>query len=1110
MKKTNTKKMLIAASVAILLCSLLIVMGALHVGAADGDVATVTRADGTAVGTYQSFEDAVAAWTDGTTLTLHTDVAGTGEIMILNRSVTLDLNGHTYSRFYRLFDVKEGATLTVTDSSAERSGALRCTKENDSAIFVYGTLNVAGGTISTEGDYCATIYATNGATVNISGGIVEYHGAYRYAVSLLNSAANITGGKIDSVDVQGSTLRVGGDAQIDIIECSDNVIVDFSTSTNADGFQICSWYEQLTVGTNVLLPAGMELQVDTLPVEVLEPCYIGTVSHPHSGGTASCDKQAICETCEKPYGTTPAHNFVGDTCNTCNQQATISVVYSDVAYYAMDAASLQAAVTAMLSDGERSFTVNLPADASAKLFTAIRRALLDAENVNDGSVHLTIAGATAIPAHNELDPAAAIFGNISYMEYVSELASVRLPDALSIGDNAFSKCYNLRSFYAPKVQTVGENAFAHTAIGHAELPEATTIGPGAFKFCSSLNSVSLPRATSIGYAAFQSSNAIVVMELSAQGAITFGEYVLGVSSTDLSSNIKLFLFCDKKSEVTGGTTWNGYTFQFIGWEHGTEETVHDGSKACSECHDYERNHSDIAGSKTESVDTRGTYVTVSYPITNPAAFRRDTATITLVNTSEGNAKVTLGLFNGRIATKIGDTLYFDEQNTVGYMGAELVGNTLIFKYAFPRTEDPIETTHTQEVKYSICFSDENGEERMESGTLWLPYVLYGMKAEFTEQGILLYLDFCSTQGTVIRTGLYNGGEYSIMLSDYYGNTEEYIYLVENEGDRYNKVTREDTANGTVIKIESVSGARISVMLPEGAEGVSVTGNNSSRVTVTATEAVRFYYEYMDANGDTYTYYITVDEPSATIGATLLDRLGFATVDWSDAAQYALALDGVTKYRNGNVTVYLNNCVFKTTGNVVCFTFTPGAPTSHTFSKDEILLIENGEEIELNEDVTVSLDAVLLNDHGFLAATCTEAQYCKYCGGIGEEALGHLWDNGKLTSAPSCTGQGEKTYTCQHDAAHTYTESVNATGHAYDNDCDALCNTCNAERAVAAHADANKDHTCDCCGAALPHEEESGGAATGIVAGIVAGSVAVVGIGGFAVFWFVIKKKKHVA
>ena len=155
MKKTKTKKMLIAASVAILLCSLLIVMGALHVGAADGDVATVTRADGTAVGTYQNFEDAVAAWTDGTTLTLHTDVVGTGEIMILNRSVTLDLNGHTYSHFYKLFDVKQGATLTVTDSSAERSGALRCTEKNDSAIFVYGTLNVAGGTISTDGDYCA-------------------------------------------------------------------------------------------------------------------------------------------------------------------------------------------------------------------------------------------------------------------------------------------------------------------------------------------------------------------------------------------------------------------------------------------------------------------------------------------------------------------------------------------------------------------------------------------------------------------------------------------------------------------------------------------------------------------------------------------------------------------------------------------------------------------------------------------------------------------------------------------------------------------------------------------------------------------------------------------
>ena len=38
-------------------------------------------------------------------------------------------------------------------------------------------------------------------------------------------------------------------------------------------------------------------------------------------------------------------------------------------------------------------------------------------------------------------------------------------------------------------------------------------------------------------------------------------------------------------------------------------------------------------------------------------------------------------------------------------------------------------------------------------------------------------------------------------------------------------------------------------------------------------------------------------------------------------------------------------------------------------------------------------------------------------------------------------------------------------------------------------------------------DDKGGLGAGAIVGIVAGSVAVLGIGGFSIFWFVIKKKK---
>ena len=45
------------------------------------------------------------------------------------------------------------------------------------------------------------------------------------------------------------------------------------------------------------------------------------------------------------------------------------------------------------------------------------------------------------------------------------------------------------------------------------------------------------------------------------------------------------------------------------------------------------------------------------------------------------------------------------------------------------------------------------------------------------------------------------------------------------------------------------------------------------------------------------------------------------------------------------------------------------------------------------------------------------------------ALGHSWDEGKITKAPTCTEAGEKTYTCTRCNA-TKTEAIEALGHSY--------------------------------------------------------------------------------
>ncbi len=85
-------------------------------------------------------------------------------------------------------------------------------------------------------------------------------------------------------------------------------------------------------------------------------------------------------------------------------------------------------------------------------------------------------------------------------------------------------------------------------------------------------------------------------------------------------------------------------------------------------------------------------------------------------------------------------------------------------------------------------------------------------------------------------------------------------------------------------------------------------------------------------------------------------------------------------------------------------------------------------------------------------TCTETgltagTHCSVCEKVlsGREeipVLGHDWDEGSETKAPTCTEKGVRTFTCKHDSSHTRTEEIPANGHSwkekYTIDVDATC------------------------------------------------------------------------
>lgn len=119
----------------------------------------------------------------------------------------------------------------------------------------------------------------------------------------------------------------------------------------------------------------------------------------------------------------------------------------------------------------------------------------------------------------------------------------------------------------------------------------------------------------------------------------------------------------------------------------------------------------------------------------------------------------------------------------------------------------------------------------------------------------------------------------------------------------------------------------------------------------------------------------------------------------------------------------------TTINAKDATCTEEGYTGDTWCSDCNTVIANGTTISKvahDYDSEVTLDPTCTED-GVRTYTCKNCPH-SYTETI--NATGHTWDNGKVTTAATCTKNGVMTYTCHCGA--TKTETIKATGHHWDN------------------------------------------------------------------------------
>ena len=176
-------------------------------------------------------------------------------------------------------------------------------------------------------------------------------------------------------------------------------------------------------------------------------------------------------------------------------------------------------------------------------------------------------------------------------------------------------------------------------------------------------------------------------------------------------------------------------------------------------------------------------------------------------------------------------------------------------------------------------------------------------------------------------------------------------------------------------------------------------------------------------------------------------------------------------------------------------------------------------------------------HSGGTATCTAKANCSVCnaayGNTADHNHGSEWQKNADEHWNECAC-GDKANKAAHEdsdsngacdvcgqtmsVAHTHdygtTWKTDANNHWKECECGDVSEN-------AAHIDDNGDNKCDTCDYAMPaHDpdnpdtppvdnppsDDEGGLGAGAIIGIVCGSVAALGIGGFALFWFVIKKK----
>ena len=354
------------------------VCGVQGVSACQGEDTAVAYANGVAsitngetVTNYATFADALANWTDGTTLTLLADVTLTERIKTYAKGLSLDLNGHKIecsdTQFTIWIDGDSGSELTIRDSNGGGYiqgvvyavvGGSKLYLESGTveAVNANGDFTMTGGRIISEdgiGLYVnakvdvvisgGEIYGSNYGVWNRLGNVIisgdtKITGAGQYAIRsntstevVISGTPTISGGAgefildskitLNTQPANGEVWRV----KINTEEITDGIFAVPGEDIVLDASKFASAMDEYDVKQNAkgeLLLCNHQTAYAAVSNEdgsthkMLCCCRETTVeeSVACSGFGATCQTKAVCAACGQSYGETnpDVHTFNDD------------------------------------------------------------------------------------------------------------------------------------------------------------------------------------------------------------------------------------------------------------------------------------------------------------------------------------------------------------------------------------------------------------------------------------------------------------------------------------------------------------------------------------------------------------------------------------------------------------------------------------------------------------------------------------------------------------------------------------------------------------------------------------------------------------------------------